>query len=220
MVVSIIFAIFSISLAQSATSATVYAYGDSDPNNAKVFVSMPDNGSCNKKVWTFDITAEAQIAQWVNWNITGTKWTWFVRKPGEYFADCISFSISSNGDVAITFSDFGSPTYVSTQSSSVNPYIDVWYTFGPDTNIDAIFNGPWYSPSELNASTAIIPDSTSLHIGWSTKLWSRIKVVNCNSASTYRDTGTITLTLKNQKPWLDDNGRYKPDLEQYVTDDR
>lgn len=211
----VLIALSLVSFAFGVTEVTVYAYKGS-PSNARAFVSMPNGGSCNKN-WSFEFTVEAQIAQWVKWNINGTKWTWFVRKPGTYFADCISFSVQSNGDITIDFEDFASPTYAT--GTSVNPYIDVWYTFGEKSE-DVAF-GTWYSPSELNNLTAIIPDSSDLHNGWTTKLWSKIKVVECNSASTYRDTGKITLTLANQKPWInEDDGEYLDNLEQFVTDER
>ncbi len=215
LIIAIVFSMFSLAIANGAAEVPVYAYGDSDPNNARAFVSMPTSGSCNKN-WEFEFTVEAQIAQWVKWNISGTKWTWFVRKPGTYFTDCIGFTLYSNGDIAIDFDGFASPSYAT--GTSVNPYIDAWYAFG-DKSEDVAF-GTWYSPFELNDQTVLFPDSEELHYGWGTKLWSKIKVVECNSASTYRDTGTITLTLKNQKPWLDDNGYYLNNLEQFVTDER
>ena len=74
----------------------------------------------------------------------------------------------------------------------------------------------WIRASNLNQMTATIRDSAALHAGKSFYLWNRIKVVECNSASTYRDTGYVYLTLQNQKPWIDERGEFVPDLEEYV----
>jgi len=196
----------------------VFAY-EGDFANARAFYSAPTGGSCNKAVWAFDIEVEAQIAQWISWSIGGTKWTWFVRKPGEYFADCIEFSVKSNSDVGFTFSGFHDLEYTLGATASVNPIIPVWYNFGsiltdvlPPNNPN-----PWFPAEELNSVKTYIEDSEMLHNGWVTKLWTRIKVVECNSASTYRATGKVTITLLNQKPWIiPETGEYVPDLIAHV----
>jgi hypothetical protein len=181
----------------------VFAY-EGDPANARAFYSEPAGGACNKKVWEFPVTVEAQIAQWVQWSIDGTKWTWFVRKPGKYFADCIGFAIKSNSDVGFTFSGFSNLTYAST-GTSVNPVIPVWYNWGSDAILVDGYKpegNEWIPAEALNGLEGIIKDSQKLHDGWKTKLWNMIEVVECNSASTYRATGIVTITLKNQKPWI------------------
>ncbi|MBN2220209.1 MAG: hypothetical protein JW697_08030 [Kosmotogaceae bacterium] len=207
-----------LAVADDPIEKDVFAY-EGDPVNARAFYSTPAGGSCNKTVWAFDIEVEAQIAQWISWSIGGTKWTWFVRKPGEYFADCIEFSVKSNSDVGFTFSGFHDLEYTLGATASVNPVIPVWYNFGsiltdvlPPNNPN-----PWFPAEELNNVKTYIEDSEMLHNGWVTKLWTRIKVVECNSASTYRATGKVTITLLNQKPWIiPETGEYVPDLVAHV----
>lgn len=219
MVVVIILLAVSMVSAAIATEKTVYAYGESLATNARAFYSDPAGGKCNKKVWMFDITVEAQVAQWIEWSIGGTKWTWFVRKPGNYFGNCIEFVVKSNSDVGFGFAGFANLSYVG-PGTSVNPEILVWYNFGSDedainpTDPDA---NPWLKPEELNLQSPVIEDSRILHDGWLTKLWNMIEVVECNSASTYRDTGTITITLLNQKPWIvAETGEWVEPLSQFV----
>jgi len=192
----------------------VYAY-DGDPNNAKAFVSMGDSGYCNRHVWEIPMTLEVQVAQWVHWNLTGTKWTWFVRKPGTYVANCITATLQSNSDLEITFSGFDHLKYAT--GTSVNDTIEVEYAFGPQLPIP---ENIWTPAPELNYVSLLVPDSQILHNGVTYKLWNRIHVERCNSASTYRDSGIIILTLKNQKPWIDDEGDYVEDLEEYVNSQR
>ncbi len=167
---------------------------------ARAFKLGAATGSCNKQNWTVDIETEVQVAQWINWQLDGTKWLWYVRKPGTYITDCISFFIQSNGEIVISFSGFENPTYASTETTSVNPEILAWYGYGLGNLPDEIEQ--MVSAEALNQSTVFIPDSAALHEGISRKLWNKIKVVNCNSASTYIAKGTITITLKRIKPWI------------------
>jgi len=189
-------------------SVPVYSY-TGNASDARAYISDPAGGSCNKRVWEIPITVEAQIAQWVEWSLTGTKWTWFVRKPGIYVANCITAVLRSNGNLGITFSGFDHLKYV--QGNSVDDTIEVEYAFGPQLPPQA-----WIPAPDLNNLQLVIEDSSVLHRGATYKLWNRIYVERCNSASTYRDSGTITLTLLNQKPWIDDEGNFVEDLEEYV----
>ncbi len=173
---------------------------------ARAFKSGATNGSCNKFNWTFNFETEIQVAQWVNWQIDGTKWTWYVRKPGTYITDCISFFIQSNGEIVISFTGLASPTFVPGTTppyfnSAVNPYIDAWYAYGignEPTGIQEIA-----AAGQMNDVHVFIRDDAALHEGISRKLWNKIKVVECNSAGVYKNSGTITITLQRQMPWID-----------------
>ncbi|ACM23628.1 hypothetical protein [Thermotoga neapolitana] len=211
----IMLALIVSSLFFAQQEVTVYTYGDSDPNNARALISEGMSGNCNRHQWEIPMTLEVQVAQWVKWHLTGTKWTWFVRKPGTYVANCITAELHSNSDLEITFSGFDHLKYAT--GTSVNDTIEVEYAFGPQLPIP---EEVWTPAPDLNNVTLLVPDSQILHDGATYKLWNRIHVVRCNSASTYRDTGTITLTLKNQKPWIDEEGNYVEDLENYVNSER
>lgn len=180
---------------------------ETDPNNARAYSSMGFSaGPSNPTVRTTQFTTEAQIAQWSKWEFTGTKWTWFVRKPGSYYVDCITAKIWSNSDVQITFSDFADLEYTGTDA--VKDTIDTYYGVGTDPGADDFIG--WIPAAQLNEVGPIIYDSYNLHYGQEFKLWNRIDVFPSNSASTYRNTGTITMTLLNQKPWLDAEGNWNP----------
>ncbi|KAF2960125.1 MULTISPECIES: hypothetical protein [unclassified Thermotoga] len=192
----------------------VYAY-EGNTDNARAFISEGMSGSCNRHVWEIPMTLEVQVAQWVKWSLTGTKWTWFVRKPGIYVANCITATLQSNSDLEIRFSGFDHLKYAT--GTSVDDTIEVDYAFGPQLPIPEDI---WTPAPNLNDVTLLVPDSQILHNGATYKLWNRIHVERCNSASTYRDSGTIILTLKNQKPWIDEEGNYVEDLEEYVNSQR
>ncbi|HOJ87530.1 MAG TPA: hypothetical protein PLD34_00910 [Pseudothermotoga sp.] len=167
---------------------------------ARAYKSGAANGSCNKQNWTVDIETEVQVAQWINWQLDGTKWTWYVRKPGKYITDCISFYIQSNGEIVISFSGFESPTYAAT-FSHVKDTVDAWYGYGLGNLPEDIEE--MVSAEQLNQARIFIPDSADLHGGISRKLWNMIQVVNCNSACNYIGRGTVTITLQRIKPWID-----------------
>lgn len=188
--------------------------------NAVLYSSLSENaGPSNRIKREMDFTTEVQVAQWSYWHFSGTKWTWFVRKPGEYYADSITATIKSNGNVAITFEGFSNPTYVDGQPlEGVNKEIPVEYGVGSHpTSGDFI---GWFTAEDLNEQEALIFDSETLHNGATFKLWNKISVCDCNSAGVYRSTGKITMTLQNQAIWLDENGDWNPgrdDLASYVT---
>lgn len=201
---------------------------------ARVFNSIYSHGErCNGSPRTAVITTEAQVAQWLEWSLSGSKWTWFVKKPGDYYTDCITATIQSNGNVTITFDGFGALKYLT--GTSVNPVIPTWYGYsegeeGPKDPTSG-WSG-WYKAGEvvegdtltvgsINDTAISLTDSQRLHDGYSVKLWNRIKVVECNSASTYRDTGTISMMLASQKPWIDGaKNDYVDDLSSFVNGDR
>lgn len=191
--------------------------------NAIAYSNIPyEEGPSNKSVRQTQFTTEVQVAQWSRWSFLGTKWTWFVRKPGEYYADSIQATIQSNGNVAITFEGFGNPTYLdSNDLDGVKQEIEVVYGVGSDPR-SSDFSG-WVTPDELNEEEIIIPDSEQLHEGLNFKLWNKITVCECNSAGIYRSTGTITMTIQNQMPFIDADGNWNPsqdDLFGYLTTER
>ncbi|MCD6551527.1 hypothetical protein [Thermotoga sp.] len=214
-------ALFSFALAQAPLEVWKYENGQyislSATNDlARAFSAFPTDGACNKRQWTVEFTTEVQVAQWLEWELSATKWTWFVRKPGDYYANSVTGSVASNGDVLVTFNDFDDPTYTGT--SSVNPKIEAYYTVMTEEGMPE--QDDWVRAPDVNGLSCTLEDSQELHDGMTFYLWNRIRVVECNSASTYRDTGYIFLTLQNQKPWIDEEGNYVEGLENYVTNER
>jgi len=211
------------------TGAYLYEEGSSDmktADNAALYRNLPiEAGPSNWLQRTTEFTTEVQVAQWSRWEFTGTKFTWFVRKPGEYFADSITATIQSNGNVAITFSGFGNPQYLNSNAlEGVKQEIESWFGAGTSsTPFEKDFTG-WIAAADLNEEEVILPDSADLHEGVSYKIWNRIRVCECNSAGIYRNTGVITLTLQNQMPFMGTDNNWatgnKETLAGFVSDAR
>lgn len=211
--------VFAVGLAGAGADAQTYVGAfnaeTGEPTDlAAAYSNMPtEAGPSNVRVRTTEFTTEVQVAQWSKWSFLGTKWTWFVRKPGEYYADSIQATIQSNGNVAITFSGFDNPRYLDeNELDGVKQEIESYYGVGSDPR-STDFTG-WVAAADLNEEEVILPDSAQLHEGMNFKLWNKITVCECNTASTYRNTGVITMTLQNQKPWIDDDGNWDPGQDQ------
>lgn len=181
---------------------TVYAFDeDTNPENARVWRLYEGwDTTCNQDREE-DVTIKANVAQWAKWSCDFRGWEWYVRKPGDYFADCIQGHVQSNGSVAITFVGFGD---LEAEGAAVNPTIGTFYaalTGSGEPSPD-----DWVAACELSSVT--IGDSLALHTGMSWKLWNRIVVVDCNSPGVYGNYPTLELTLLNQATWLDDEGEF------------
>ncbi|RLE12140.1 hypothetical protein DRJ04_06730 [Candidatus Aerophobetes bacterium] len=167
---------------------------------ARCFSSEQEQGSCNKQTWEIPVKVHASVTQWVEWNLSGTQWTWFVRKPGTYAADCITATLKSNYDVDIIFDGFEN---LKAEGESVNPYIPIYYAYGPEENGGPPPREAFIPAEELNGLDCLVPDSERLHEGYFWKLWNYIEVCECNSACEYQDDATITVELKGVKQWIE-----------------
>lgn len=196
-------------------TAWVYHDVNSATALARAWRSGGAVGSCNKLEWEIGFTTHASMAQWSNWSIGGTRWDWRILKPGDYAADCIEFRLQSNNAVLIDYEGFDDLTRVEHQypelkegffGAGVKQTIDTYYSFGESIGT-AVENG-WVRAIDLNNDDDTIPDSADFHEGFTTKLFTRIVVENCNSSGEYEDTATITLVLQNQQPWVDPSGAW------------
>jgi hypothetical protein len=142
--------------------------------------------------------------------MTGTRWDWYVRKPGFYATTCITANIASNGDILIDYDGFDD--LKSIEGNSHNEIIPAWYSYGASFQ-NAIDNG-WVRAIELNDDDDLLDESYlngdnpmgwNLHAGITWKLFNRIEVVDCNTACEYADQAEIILCLQGQKPWIEDN---------------
>lgn len=178
----------------------VQAYGDSDRLNAKVWrLSEGWDDDCNydREV---EVVIIANVAQWARWSCDYHGWEWYVRKPGDYFADCITGTLQSNGRVTISFSGFGD--LEAQFNSAVDRWIETFYAAILDDECREPEEEEWVSATELDPVP--FPDTQELHDGITWKLWNRIVVENCNSPGLYSNTPTLVLTLDNQADWLED----------------
>jgi hypothetical protein len=186
---------------------------------ARCYKSGEDEDACNKKYWYIDVTIHASIAQWVEWSINGTRWDWFVRKPGTYIADCIEAKVASNGDVIVQYRGFdflrnGEDDGIHKDS------IDIWYAFeGAGVGAGDLLNPAnahlWIPAPALNMDDDTLFENNlefyNLHYdGAVFKLWNKIFVDRCNSACEYEDEARIILVLDEQKDWIDpETGYYR-----------
>jgi len=166
------------------------------------------DSACNKKTWVIDVTVEASIAQWVHWTLNRQGWSWRVKKPGCYAANCISFWVASNGDIVIDYDQFNNLT--ADPPNMHENEIDTWYSWGSSiTSAEA--NG-WVMADLLNLDDDTLIEAElytypfDLHDGIDFKLWNKICVDTSNTACEYYDDAEIRLVLEQQKTWLDDNG--------------
>jgi len=193
---------FGVMAVKHSDQVPAYNPDGSPATTAEVFLNGGADYDCNKPYESVSIKTTAEVAQWISYSFSNTEWHWQVRKPGDYFADCIQFSLASNGDVRVTFAGFGDLEYEDGPEHSVNPYITTYYAAVPGidpTEFPKIDD--WVPAGDLNGDYDVA-DSPELHDGFYFRLWNRIIVEPCNSASTYSNTGTITFTLLNQKDWI------------------
>jgi len=170
--------------------------------NARAWSSDEVIKSCNRLNWPISVSVHASVAQWIEFSITGTRYTWLVRKPGIYAANSISAIIASNGDVGVAFSGFGDLASVKGDGT-----IPVWYAAPVPDVADPGAIKDWIPAAQLTRECEI-GDTAELHKGYTWKLWNKIEVVRCNTACEYQNDACITLVLKNQKPWIDPTTGY------------
>lgn len=189
----------------------------SDSAPARSWNSTPVNsgGYQNNEHHNISFTSHASVAQWIDWTLSGTRKDWRVRRPGTYASDSLSFTIKSNNDVAVTFSEFDDMEYedLALAPQGTQTHIPTWYSFG-DTIADAEANG-WVSALDLNETDLTFVNTNPLHYGLSYKLWSKILVQESNNSSDYENVGQITLSLTNMKHWIDnETGKFTADQTQ------
>ena len=171
---------------------------------ARCFASRQGEGYCNKD-WDIPFTVHASIAQWLEWDFNGTRWDWFVRKPGNYAANCLTWWLASNQDVMMDFRDFG-PLVALEPKPGQDEEIEIFYCFDPPGALPPLKADPlWIAAPDMNLEENwhLIEDSYDLHFGWQIKIWNYIHVEECNSACEYENNCFISLTLECQKPWID-----------------
>ena len=189
---------------------------------ARCFAYERLDSACNCREWRIPVHIQASVAQWVDWSISGTTWKWYVRKPGNYAADCITATIASNQDVLVDYHDFGPLVYDTTGGKhSVVDTIPIWYGIDLDgADLPPKGDAKWIPAWRLNdpAEWDTLYDSYELHQGIPFKLWNYIHVEKCNSACNYYDDAFISLKLLCQKVWIDTCGCFRPgDPGQYTT---
>lgn len=182
---------------------TAFVQNPAGGGDARLFVCVPLDSSCNKN-WKIPVKMHASIAQWVKWNMNGSRWYWFVRKPGNYAGNCMTWQIASNQNVLINYEGFG-PLIAEEPDKAIYDTIWAWYGVG-DVGTPPPKGNPWWVRADsLNyeAEWDTIFDSAALHAGIFFKIWNYIHVVECNSACEYQSDAFVTVDLLCQKDWID-----------------
>jgi hypothetical protein len=186
----------------------VWQSGPGAPNPeamGRCFASGQAEGYCNKD-WSIPFKIHASIAQWLKWNFNGTRWDWFVRKPGNYAADCLTWWMASNQGIQIDFHGFGPLVPVAPKPGYTPDPIPIYFCFDPPGGLPPLKTDPLWIPAVALNDTINwfhVPDSRDLHFGKFFKFWNYIHVEPCHSACEYQNDGIITLYLECQKPWID-----------------
>lgn len=183
------------SMGALAKEATVY-YTDNPctkVDDARVFLYGEAEGECNKPQWDVTINTIAHVAQWVEFEFDNTTWEWYIRKPGDYFADCMKFYIRSNGDVVVTFNGFADLLHENGSNT-----LETYY-YATTGNLPEA----WVAAGELDSYTLLTNDVIG---GIEYTLWNRIVVEESSIVCSYKNSGIITITLDNQKDWIDTEG--------------
>jgi len=196
-------------VASADATETVYAY-EGNPANAVVWrIGEGWIEDCNKTPREQQVVVRANVAQWAKWSVDFSGWEWFVKKPGDYYADCVAGHVQSNGQVTIQFVGFGD--LAATEGTNVvngaSGTIETFFAALPGSGEPELDD--WVKATELTSCT--LPDSMQLHEGYAFKLWNRIIVLDCNSPGTYEDVASLILTLDNQVDWIDEEtGNFIP----------
>lgn len=175
--------------------------------NARLFRGGDEiTGNCNKKYWEVPVYVHASVAQWIDFSLDWNQFDWYIRKPGIYAGNSIEACVASNSDIYIDYEGFDNLMPDDPTVGTGNP-ISVWY--GLEIGLETpLTTGEWVAAPDLNGDDDTIEDCEKLHYSLCWKLWNKIEVIECNSACEYSDDATITLTLLNQKTWIDDDGTW------------
>jgi len=135
-----------------------------------------------KWFWYLKYTIE-EPPSYICVDLSGTLSSWFVRKPGDYFANPINGIIRASHDFSITFSGFNNLVEELTGET-----MEIFYSFSEDSpSIDQ-----WIGALDLNLFNIDLLAAEGIVFN----IWQRI--INDNhSTGVYSNGGVITFTLKN-----------------------
>ncbi|MGE5623708.1 MAG: hypothetical protein ACM3UP_01635, partial [Methanocella sp.] len=122
-----------------------------------------------------------------------TQYDWKIRRPGDFAAEPIEFSVASNRQVAVTFRQFGD---LESTSGEGRP-IPTSYGFGL-TLVDADRDG-WIRACDLNARRLMTSEA---QVGGTARwlLWPRLEVAVDTRATEYRNVGRVTFSMLDVEP--------------------
>ena len=133
--------------------------------------------------------------QWVRYHFSGTRWQWFIRKPGCYAAKSLDACVESNGRVRIDFGGFAKLR----ASDDSGDRLDMYYGIAsPNCQVGGV---NWMDCNQLNNSHISLCGYPYVSFSWA--LWQKVCVEQCDNAGEYQDAGYIGIDLLNIYPWVE-----------------
>jgi hypothetical protein len=147
--------------------------------------------------WRGPFLSSEEEKQWASFHFSGTQWEWNVRRPGEYAAQSLTGTVSSNADIMIVFSGFEDLVCSNPNSENVEAL------YGAYVGTREVDQVAWVTAQDFNGRTLLIqrPPGPPAPVPWC--LWNRINVKAGNSAEEYADEAVITFLLKVNTTWTD-----------------
>ena len=148
------------------------------------------------------IMVHASMAQWARVVLSWTRMDWQILKPGDYAAPTTCLLFKSNGDLIWNFEEVGSlqnvegdliPTYYAIMPIGVRPTAGDWIP----------------APALNDPANWVFLEEVQNHSFICREVWVRLVPFVCDSACEYQDDWILTVTLAEQKPWVD-NGDVPP----------
>lgn len=175
-----------------------------DTSNAEAYNSGASvNGHCNRECWDFEMETHVSVAQWIDFEVNGSRRDWRVLKPGRYAADSIKLRVKSNNDVRLTY--WAEPVeYLNPDATS--PDIDTMFGFtkGSGTNPNMVSN--WVKGTDFTADAPfefILPYEDVSGAGATYHLYEQIEVTEAHRSSDYHGTAYFNVCVTNLKYWVD-----------------
>jgi len=137
----------------------------------------------------------AQEVQWVSFHFSSTQWEWYIRRPGEYAAECISAHITSNVDILINFSGFENLSSSDPSTQNVETY------YGVSIGNQSVEEVEWVKASDFDTHPLLIKQSPTRPTYWS--LWNKVWMRPYNSATEYSGDAVISFVMRNTSTWID-----------------
>jgi len=122
---------------------------------------------------------------------------WFVRKPGDFFAKALESTVTVEGDgevdVGVVFSQFANLRKLPDSDEA----IPVLY-YPTTTPQEPQEDDPWISPEVLNQTEMVLLAATGEPA--TLDIWQRV-AVGMQTPCSYENTGVVTFTLVNTRPY-------------------
>lgn len=155
----------------------------------------PGRSSSENHQVQVSLVSATDTAPWARFHLSATQAQWNIRKPGQYKAELIVGSITSNVDILINFSGFEDLTSTNSPTQSVETY------YGVSIGNQSVQQADWVRASDFNARTLLIEQNPTTPTYWS--LCNKVYVKRGNSAFEYSDDAVITFAMQNAGPWID-----------------